>query len=103
MTNVRLRALRCPLALPMMEPTIRFPTNSSKDQIELTINLHGKDLEPPMSAALGQKQTFGPFITMSALPPKADIAERDRHVRFVPKADIAPQKSIIQSPWHAFQ
>src|SRR5262245_13544111 len=26
--------------------------------------------------------------TMSALPPKADIAECDRHVRFVPKADI---------------
>jgi hypothetical protein len=25
---------------------------------------------------------------MSALPPKADIAERDCHVRFVPKADI---------------
>jgi hypothetical protein len=25
---------------------------------------------------------------MSALPPKADIAERRRHVRFVPKADI---------------
>ena len=25
---------------------------------------------------------------MSALPSKADIAERDRHVRFVPKADI---------------
>ena len=25
---------------------------------------------------------------MSALPPKADIAERDRHVRFAPKADI---------------
>jgi hypothetical protein len=25
---------------------------------------------------------------MSALPPKVDIAERDRHVRFVPKADI---------------
>jgi hypothetical protein len=24
---------------------------------------------------------------MSTLPPKADIAERDRHVRFVPKAD----------------
>jgi hypothetical protein len=27
---------------------------------------------------------------MSALPPKADIAERDPHVRFVPKADIDP-------------
>ena len=26
---------------------------------------------------------------MSALPPKADIGEDDRHVRFVPKADIA--------------
>ena len=25
---------------------------------------------------------------MSALPPKADIAERDHHVRFVLKADI---------------
>jgi hypothetical protein len=25
---------------------------------------------------------------MSALPPKADIAESDCHVRFVPKADI---------------
>jgi hypothetical protein len=25
---------------------------------------------------------------MSVLPPKADIAERDRDVRFVPKADI---------------
>ena len=27
---------------------------------------------------------------MSALPPKADIVERDRHVRFVPKADTSP-------------
>jgi len=26
---------------------------------------------------------------MSAIPLKADIAERYRHVRFVPKADIA--------------
>ena len=26
---------------------------------------------------------------MSALPPKADIVERDRLVRFVPEADIA--------------
>jgi hypothetical protein len=25
---------------------------------------------------------------MSVLPPKAGIAERDQHVRFVPKADI---------------
>ena len=30
---------------------------------------------------------------MSALPPKADIAEHDRHVRFVPKADIRSEFS----------
>jgi len=29
-----------------------------------------------------------PDAPMSALPPKADIAESDWHVRFVPKADI---------------
>jgi hypothetical protein len=38
-------------------------------------------------SALGHKQTFGIFRLMSALPPKADINERDRDVRFVPKAD----------------
>jgi hypothetical protein len=37
---------------------------------------------------LGQKQTSEDIQSMSALPPKADIAEGDRHVRFVPKADI---------------
>jgi hypothetical protein len=35
-------------------------------------------------SALGQKQTSRSEIAMSALPPKADIAERDRNVRFVP-------------------
>ena len=35
---------------------------------------------------------------MSALPPKADIVERDRHVRFVPKADIGP-KSLIDEDY----
>ena len=35
----------------------------------------------------GQKPTLQCVCAMSALPPKADIAERDRHVRFVPKAD----------------
>ena len=49
--------------------------------------MHGSDLELLMSA-LDQKQTFRNGRPMSALPPKADIAEGDRHVRFVPKADI---------------
>jgi hypothetical protein len=26
---------------------------------------------------------------MSALPPKADIAEHEEHVRFVPKAEVS--------------
>ena len=43
--------------------------------------------EPSMSA-LGQKRTSEHVRIMSALPPKADIAKRDRHVCFVPKADI---------------
>jgi hypothetical protein len=39
---------------------------------------------------------------MSALPPKADIAERDQDVRFVPKGDILrcgrePRYSITSS------
>src|SRR5215469_6452445 len=38
--------------------------------------------------ALGHKQTLEHVRVMSALPPKADIAERECHVRFVPKADI---------------
>jgi hypothetical protein len=39
-------------------------------------------------SALGQKRTSVHVGFMSALPPKADIAERHRHVRFVQKADI---------------
>jgi len=40
-----------------------------------------------LMSALGQKQTSQRVGAMSALPPKADIAESDWHVRFVPKAD----------------
>ena len=40
-------------------------------------------------SALGQKQTCGQFIAMSALPPKADIDRRDWDVRFVPKGDVS--------------
>jgi hypothetical protein len=38
---------------------------------------------------------------MSAIPPKADIAERRCHVRFVPNADIAAQQtqSIRSLDW----
>jgi hypothetical protein len=50
----------------------------------------------PMSA-LGQKQTLRCVDPMSALPPKADIADRVRNVRFVPKADIRPTHYSITS------
>ena len=39
-------------------------------------------------SALGQKQTWGSELVMSALPPKADITAAQTNVRFVPKADI---------------
>jgi hypothetical protein len=38
-------------------------------------------------SALGQKRTLAYVGYLSALPPKANIAERHHHVRFVPKAD----------------
>ena len=48
-------------------------------------------------SALGQKQTWRSEIPMSALLPKADIPERDCHVRFVPTTDIgrAGQTRVI--------
>jgi hypothetical protein len=42
-----------------------------------------------LTSALGHKQTSHCVGIMSALPPKADIGERDPHVCFVPIADIA--------------
>src|SRR5262249_6701606 len=39
-------------------------------------------------SALGQKRTFRNVQRMSALPPKADMGQHSRDVRFVPKADI---------------
>ena len=50
------------------------------------IRLHGGNPKRSMSA-LGQKQTFSNVRRMSALPPKADIDDAMRNVRFVPKAD----------------
>ena len=45
-------------------------------------------------SALDHERTSQDVRVMSALPPKADIAERDYHVRFVPQADILPLHSI---------
>ena len=39
-------------------------------------------------SALGRKRTLKRRHPMSALPPKVDIRQDNRDVRFVPKADI---------------
>jgi hypothetical protein len=54
-------------------------------------------------SALGQKQTSRPEISMSALPPKADITERDPYVRCVPKADIGGRSPMSAPAIRAFQ
>ena len=46
--------------------------------------------------ALGQKQTFRSVQSMSALPPKADIADAMRNVRFVPKADMVQRNRSVR-------
>jgi hypothetical protein len=46
-------------------------------------------------SALGQKRTSEQVRVMSALPPKADIAECDWDVRYVPKADILWFQTIL--------
>ena len=47
-------------------------------------------------SALGQKQTSRPEISMSALPPKADIVQHGGNVRFV---QILLQKSAMTGAW----
>ena len=49
-------------------------------------------------SALGQKQTSEHVQSMSALPPKADIDEREWHVRFVPTADIRDDVNEKERP-----
>ena len=56
----------------------------------------GQDSHLLMSP-LGQKQTFAAHKPMSALPPKAGIQRAERHVRFVPKADIRGKDTLRRS------
>jgi len=57
-------------------------------------------------SALGHKRTLKRLHPMSALPPKADIIQHDRDVRFVPKADIdlptrSPRRRWRETTWDA--
>jgi hypothetical protein len=51
-------------------------------------------------SALGQEQTSRGQALMSALPLKADVAQRGCDVRFVPKADIRQSASQRCPRWH---
>jgi hypothetical protein len=53
-----------------------------------SVNPARDEFDDRLMSAMGQKQTSRPEISMSALPPKADIAGRQLNVRFVPEADI---------------
>jgi len=43
----------------------------------------------------GHKRTFSEVCVMSALPPKADMVQHDRDVRFVPQTDILRRSKIV--------
>jgi hypothetical protein len=45
-------------------------------------------------SALGLKRTIGGGRAMSALPPKADMVQHARDVRFVPKADSCAEAIV---------
>jgi hypothetical protein len=49
-------------------------------------------------SASGQKRTLPRSSGMSALPPKADMAERQFDALFVPKADIVANCTALGGP-----
>jgi hypothetical protein len=53
----------------------------------------------PAMSALGHKRTFAVQNAMSALPPKADILQRHRHVRYRAKSfERSKQLSSFERP-----
>jgi hypothetical protein len=56
-------------------------------------------------SALGQKRTFRVALSMSTLPPKADIRRHVRHVRFGPCVDgsgLPSRPSTLRKPTPKF-
>ena len=68
-------------------------------EMGLGLNVYGSNPKLPMSA-LCQKRTSELVQSISAIPLKADIAKRHRHVRFAPEAGnhgplLAPLQEAI--------
>jgi hypothetical protein len=57
------------------------------------VSLHGSSPEPLMSA-LGHKRTLGLVSLMTALPPKADIAQHGGNVRFVARSRLRAKHEV---------
>ena len=73
-------------------PTRKLPPQTNEEPPPRHRNVYDYDGEYEFPSA--QHWTAPDVLApLSALPPKADIAERDWHVRFVPKADIG-QRSV---------
>jgi len=51
-------------------------------------------------SALGQERTFRHVRLVSAIPPKADIAESDQNARLVPKGDTWPCSKFGEDSAH---
>jgi hypothetical protein len=80
-----------------MSRHLKKPQGLHTSKIAITITANGLALVSPIfgsdvvhrsgnekgMSALGQKQTLGKVRLMSALPPKADVTERDRPVKGV--------------------
>jgi hypothetical protein len=65
-----------------------FPSSRTRSTLNRHPPTHVVRRAPhyPRMSALGHKQTFRNAIVMSALPPKADISQCNRHVRFTPES-----------------
>jgi hypothetical protein len=63
-----------------MEVSYRFKLEDGKSPNMTSTDGH-------LTSALGHYRTFSEVCAMSALPPKADIHERNWNVRFVPDSE----------------
>jgi hypothetical protein len=74
----------------LLPVTVRasWSTDAAAEGWHSTGSIRRLKLPTQVDVRFGHKQTLEHVRVMSALPPKADIAERECHVRFVPKADI---------------
>jgi hypothetical protein len=85
-TNSR-RLIAAPRGLPSRESYLVLSTVTRKFGLNTALWM----------SALGQKQTCAAQNGMSALPPKADMCDATRYVRFGSLADISQRNRYVRS------